>query len=93
MKLLYIIIATKKTNKYREKIVILQSIRIIAIKSREKRAVIYTCRYSSGWGSTFGTISFYYDLFFMRRVPLIFIGIKNGVVVVLLDLITFKTNE
>jgi len=34
--------------KYKEKIVILQSIGIIAIKSSETRSVIYTCRYSSG---------------------------------------------
>ena len=31
-----------------ENFVILQSIGIIAIKSRETRVVIYTCRYSSG---------------------------------------------
>ena len=38
----------KSTNKYNEKIVILQSIRIIVIKSWETRAVIHTCRYSNG---------------------------------------------
>ena len=35
-------------NKCKEKFVILQSIGIIAIKSSETRAVIYTCRYFSG---------------------------------------------
>jgi len=41
-----IIIVTKKklTNRYEEKFVILQSIGILVIKSRETRAVIYTCR-------------------------------------------------
>ena len=33
----------KETNKCKEKFVILQSIGIIAIKSSETRAVIYTC--------------------------------------------------
>ena len=33
--------------KCKEKFVILQSIGIVAIKSSETRAVIYTCRYSS----------------------------------------------
>ena len=33
---------------YKEKIVILHSIGIIVIKSRETRAIIHTCRYSSG---------------------------------------------
>ena len=35
-------------NKYMEKLVILQSIGIIAIKSKETRVITYTCRYSSG---------------------------------------------
>jgi len=38
----------KQTNKYKEKFVILQSIGIIGIKSKETRVIIYTCRYSSG---------------------------------------------
>jgi len=33
---------------YKEKFVILQSIWVIVIKSRETRAAIYTCRYFSG---------------------------------------------
>ena len=33
---------------YKEKFVILQSKEIIAVKGSETRAVIYTCRYSSG---------------------------------------------
>jgi len=37
-----------QTNKYKEKLVILQSIRIIVIKSKETRLITYTCRYSSG---------------------------------------------
>jgi len=37
-----------KIYKCKEKFVILQSIGIIAIKSSETRAVIYTCRYCSG---------------------------------------------
>ena len=41
-----IIIVAKKVNK--QVLVILQSIGIIPIKSRETRSVIYTCRYSSG---------------------------------------------
>jgi len=36
----------KQTNKYKEKLVILQSIVIIVIKSKETRVVTYTCRYS-----------------------------------------------
>jgi len=36
-----------KQTSIRKKFVILQSIGIIAIKIRETRAVIYTCRYSS----------------------------------------------
>ena len=35
-------------NNCKKNFVILQSIGIIAIKSSETRAVIYTCRYSSG---------------------------------------------
>jgi len=35
-------------NKYKEKLVILQLIRIIVIKSKETRTITYTCRYSSG---------------------------------------------
>jgi len=38
----------KETNKYKEKFVILQSIEVIAIKSKETRVVPYTCRYSNG---------------------------------------------
>ena len=37
----------KLTNKHREKIVILQAIGIIQIKSKETRVVADTCRYSS----------------------------------------------
>ena len=42
----------------------------------------------SGWGSTFGAISFYYDLIFKGRVPShsIIIVIKRGVVTVLVHL-------
>ena len=35
-------------NSLCKKVLILQPIRIIAIKSRQTKAVIYTCRYSSG---------------------------------------------
>jgi len=38
----------KETNKYRGKFIILQSIGIKAIKSKEARVVAYTCRYCSG---------------------------------------------
>ena len=38
----------KQTNKYKEKIVILQSIRIIVIKGKKAKVITYTCRYSSG---------------------------------------------
>jgi len=34
--------------KYKEKLVISQSIGIIFIKSKETRVITYTCRYSSG---------------------------------------------
>ena len=34
-------------NKHKQKFVILQSIGIIVIKSRETKAVIYSCRYFS----------------------------------------------
>jgi len=44
--------ANPNTYKYKEKFVISQSIGIIAMKSRETRAVIYTCRYSSGQFNT-----------------------------------------
>jgi len=37
----------KQTNKYKEKLVILQSIRIIVIKSKETRMITYIYRYSS----------------------------------------------
>jgi len=45
-----IIIVTKEGEQanVRKKFVILQSIQIIVIKSSETRAIIYTCRYSSG---------------------------------------------
>jgi len=36
------------TQKYKETYIILQSIGIIVIKSKETSAFIYTCRYSSG---------------------------------------------
>ena len=38
----------KQPNKYKEKLVILQLIGIIVIKSKETRVITYTCRYSSG---------------------------------------------
>ena len=40
------VISKKQANKYKEKLVILQSIGIIVIKSKETRVI--TCRYSSG---------------------------------------------
>ena len=46
--LILLLLPIKQTNKYKEKFVILQSIGILVIKNRETRAVIYTCRYSSG---------------------------------------------
>jgi len=42
-----IVISKKLANKLKEKLVILQSIRIIIVKSKETRIVTYTCRYSS----------------------------------------------
>ena len=48
----------------------------------------------SGWISTFDAISFYYHLIFKGHVPLaIIIGIEKSVVIVLLVIVTFKTNE
>jgi len=45
-----IVISFKKlANKFKEKLVILQAIGIIVIKSKETRVVTYTCRYSSGY--------------------------------------------
>jgi len=41
-------LSKKQTNKYKEKLVILQSIRIIVIKSKETRVITHTCRYSGG---------------------------------------------
>jgi len=41
-------ISQKKQTKKKKKLVILQSIGIIVIKSKETRVVTYTCRYSSG---------------------------------------------
>ena len=45
---LLIFLDTLSQYKCKEKFVTIQSIGIIAIKSRETKAVIYTCRYSSG---------------------------------------------
>jgi len=45
---LYFVDVSKPIYKYKEKLVILQSIGIIVIKSKETRVVTYTCRYSSG---------------------------------------------
>ena len=42
------LIFKKQADKYKEKFVILQSIEIIVIKSKETRVVTYTCRYASG---------------------------------------------
>jgi len=42
------VISQKKRNKYKKKLVILQSIGIILIKSKETRVITYICRYSSG---------------------------------------------
>ena len=39
---------SQKTNKYKEKLVLLQSIWIAFIKSKETRVITYTCRHSSG---------------------------------------------
>jgi len=39
---------SKQTNKCKEKLVILQLIGVIVIKSKETRVIAYTCRYSSG---------------------------------------------
>jgi len=44
----------------------------------------------SGWKSTFGAISFYYDLIFKECVPS---HSKRGIVIVLLVIVTFKTNK
>jgi len=41
-------IVNPSANKYKEKKVILQSIGIIVIKSKETGVVAYICRYSSG---------------------------------------------
>ena len=41
--------AKKQTNKYKEKLVILQSIGIIVVKSKETRVVTYICRNSGGY--------------------------------------------
>ena len=43
----------------------------------------------SGQGSTFGTISCYYDLIFKRRVPLDHYWYQKGGMVI----VTFKTND
>jgi len=43
-----IAIFLKGNNKDKEKLVILQSIEIILIKSKKTRVVTYACRYSSG---------------------------------------------
>ena len=46
--MIMVISQKKLTNKYiKEKLVILQSIGIIVIKSKEARVIMYTCRYSS----------------------------------------------
>ena len=37
-----------KNNKYKEKLVILQSIGIVVIKNKETKVITYTCTYSSG---------------------------------------------
>ena len=44
----------------------------------------------SDWGSTFGTISFYYDLIFKGHVPLALnhYWIKGGMVIMLLVIVT-----
>jgi len=45
---IFMVISLKKqTNKYKEKLVILQSIGIIVIKSKETMMITYTCRCSS----------------------------------------------
>jgi len=46
--IIIVITQKKQTNKYKEKFVILQSIGIIVIKSKETKVITYTCRYSSG---------------------------------------------
>jgi len=46
--IIMVISQKKQTNRYNEKLVILQSIGIIIIKSKETRATTYTCRYFSG---------------------------------------------
>jgi len=42
-------LSKKQRNKYKEKLVILQSIEIIFVKRKETREVTYTCRYSRGY--------------------------------------------
>jgi len=51
-------------NKCKEKLVILQAIGIIVIKQGETRAVIYTCRYSSG------QFNLHYNICRCRWLPL-----------------------
>ena len=46
--IIMVISQKKQTNKYKEKLVILQPIGIIVIKSKKTRVITYTCRYSSG---------------------------------------------
>ena len=50
----------------------------------------------SGWGSTFGAISFYYDSIIIGRVSLAFDHYwyrKEGTVIVLIVIIAFKSND
>jgi len=42
-------LSKRQTNNYKEKLVILHSIGIIVIKSKETRVITYTCRYFSGY--------------------------------------------
>ena len=46
--IIMVISQKKQPNKYKEKLVMLQSVGIIVIKSKETRVITYTCRYFSG---------------------------------------------
>jgi len=46
--IIMVISQKKQAKKYKEKLVMVQSIGIIVIKSKETRVITYTCRYSSG---------------------------------------------
>ena len=54
--IIMMIFQINQTNKYKEKLVNLESVGIIVMKHKETRVITYTCRYSSGHFNPYNSV-------------------------------------